>query len=123
LLNQQKYPGTIPIPDAVPVSNTVIVASLRVLGLIDEYPFPFSSVFDHFQYLASLGTAGSGWERVGPVFKFYHPEKTMVTIEPMCRTAADPRDGELATDFGLSKRRDILGRYGSQECELLDGRQ
>jgi hypothetical protein len=47
------------------------------------------------------GTAGSGWDRVGPVFKFYHSEETVVATEPLCRPAADPRDGELASDFGL----------------------
>jgi len=32
-----------------------IVALLPALGLIDTYIFRFSSVFDHFQYLASIG--------------------------------------------------------------------
>jgi tetratricopeptide (TPR) repeat protein len=32
-----------------------VTALLPVLGLIDEYSFRFSSVFDHWQYLASIG--------------------------------------------------------------------
>ena len=32
-----------------------IVALLPILGLIDTYIFQFSLVFDHFQYLASIG--------------------------------------------------------------------
>ena len=42
------------------------VALLPALGLIDEYPFRFSFVFDHFQYLASIGPlalAGTGLAR------------------------------------------------------------
>jgi protein O-mannosyl-transferase len=40
-----------------------VVALLPGLGLIDVYPFRFSLVFDHFQYLASIGPlalAGTG---------------------------------------------------------------
>jgi protein O-mannosyl-transferase len=43
-----------------------MVALLPALGLIDEYPFRFSFVFDHFQYLASIGPlalAGTGLAR------------------------------------------------------------
>jgi tetratricopeptide (TPR) repeat protein len=43
-----------------------VVALLPALGLIDEYPFRFSFVFDHFQYLASIGPlalAGTGLAR------------------------------------------------------------
>ena len=44
-----------------------IAALLPALGLIDEYPFRFSFVFDHFQYLASMGPlalAGTGLARL-----------------------------------------------------------
>src|SRR5271166_1221811 len=43
-----------------------IVALLPVLGLIDNYVFHYSLVFDHFQYLASIGPlalAGTGLVR------------------------------------------------------------
>ena len=43
-----------------------LVALLPVLGLIDNYVFSYSLVFDHFQYLASMGPlalAGAGLTR------------------------------------------------------------
>src|SRR5271157_2266890 len=43
-----------------------MVALLPALGLIDVYPFRFSLVFDHFQYLGSIGPlalAGTGLAR------------------------------------------------------------
>jgi len=44
-----------------------IVALLPVLGLIDNYVFHYSLVFDHFQYLGSIGAlalAGAGLARL-----------------------------------------------------------
>ena len=100
-----------------------MAALLPVLGLIDNYIFRYSLVFDHFQYLASIGPLALAGDGVGPVFGFYYSEETMAAIEPLCWTAADPRDGELATDLGLRKRRDTLDRYAGQESELLGGLQ
>ena len=78
-----------------------LAALLPVLGLIDNYIFRYSLVFDHFQYLASIGPlalVGTGLVRL---FGFYYSEETMAAIEPLCWAAADPRDGELATGLGL----------------------
>jgi tetratricopeptide (TPR) repeat protein len=53
-----------------------IAALLPALGLIDEYPFRFSFVFDHFQYLASIGPlalAGAGLARFS---NFIFPKKS-----------------------------------------------
>jgi len=52
-----------------------IAALLPVVGLIDNYVFHFSLVFDHFQYLASMGAlvlAGAGLARFSD---FYIPKK------------------------------------------------
>jgi protein O-mannosyl-transferase len=74
-----------------------LVALLPALGLIDTYIFRYSLVFDHFQYLASIGPlalAGTGLVRLSD---FIIPKKPWL----QSALAVDPRDGELATDLGL----------------------
>ena len=78
-----------------------LAALLPVLGLVDNSIFRYSLVFDHFQYLASMGPlalAGAGMVRLAD---FVIPEETMAAIEPLCRTVADSRDIELAAGLGL----------------------
>ena len=51
-----------------------LTALLPVLGLIDTFIFRFSLVFDHFQYLASMGPlalAGAGLARSADYFLFW----------------------------------------------------
>ena len=48
-----------------------LIALLPVLGFVDNYIFRYSLVFDHFQYLASMGPlalVGAGLARLGNVF-------------------------------------------------------
>jgi tetratricopeptide (TPR) repeat protein len=52
-----------------------IVALLPALGLIDEYPFRFSLVFDHFQYLASMGPLALIGTGVTRLLNFIIPKK------------------------------------------------
>jgi tetratricopeptide (TPR) repeat protein len=54
-----------------PLAATLLFggALFPALGFFNAYPFRYSFVADHFQYLASLGVialAAAGWSRVGP---------------------------------------------------------
>ena len=78
-----------------------LVALLPVLGLIDSFISRYSLVFDHFQYLASIGPlalAGAGLVKVSNIVI---PKRPVAGIGPLCRTIADPGDGQLAADLGL----------------------
>ena len=47
------------------------------------------------------GAAGAGGGGNGPVGGFRYSRKTVAAIKPLCRTAADSRDVELAAGLGL----------------------
>jgi protein O-mannosyl-transferase len=53
-----------------------IVALLPVLGLIDTFIFRYSFVFDHFQYLASIGPLALGGTGLVWLSDFIIPKKT-----------------------------------------------
>src|SRR6516225_8563162 len=71
------------------------------IGIDRQLHFSFFFGLRSFPIPGQYRTAGTGWHWVGSVFKFYHSKGTLVTIEPLCRIAADPWNGELATDFGI----------------------
>jgi hypothetical protein len=52
-----------------------VVALLPTLGFIDEYPFRFSFVFDHFQYLASIGPLALAGTALARFANFIIPKK------------------------------------------------
>jgi tetratricopeptide (TPR) repeat protein len=52
-----------------------VVALLPVLGFIDEFPFRLSFVFDHFQYLASMGPLALAGALLARFSNFIFPEK------------------------------------------------
>ena len=52
-----------------------VAALLPALGFIDEYPFRFSFVFDHFQYLASMGPLALAGAVLARFSKFIFPAK------------------------------------------------
>ncbi|MBV8175419.1 MAG: tetratricopeptide repeat protein [Verrucomicrobia bacterium] len=52
-----------------------VVALLPALGFVDEYPFRFSFVFDHFQYLASIGPLALAGTALARFANFIIPRK------------------------------------------------
>ena len=78
-----------------------LVALLPVLGLVDNLFLQLFPGRRSFPVSGQHGTVGAGGSGDGPVCGFRHSGKTVVAIKPLRRTAADPRDVELAAGLGL----------------------
>jgi len=73
-----------------------LAALLPVLGLFDNAIFRYSLVFDHFQYLASMGPLALAGAGMVTLANFVIPEKFWLR-----RIAADSRAIELAAILGV----------------------
>jgi tetratricopeptide (TPR) repeat protein len=62
-----------------------IVALLPVLGLVDNYIFHYSLVFDHLQYLASMGPLALAGAAIARLASWFRPEKNW--LQPALATA------------------------------------
>lgn len=61
-----------------------IVALLPILGLIDNYVFSYSLVFDHFQYLASMGPLALAGAALGSIWKIRAEGQAMPNAKWLC---------------------------------------
>ena len=89
-------------------------------GIVDKFVFRFSLVFDHFQYLASIGPlalAGAGLARASDIL---HSEETMVRNRVLCAGLLLIL-GTLSWQrtWVFAKPRDTLDRHAGQESGLL----
>jgi len=78
-----------------------LMALLPVLGLVDHYILRYSFVFDHFQYLASMGPlalAGAGLARFSD---FAIPGRLGLQSFFLCRIITCSRNIKLAAGSGL----------------------
>ena len=91
------------------------------LGFLNVYPFRFSFVADHFQYLACLGVIVPCAAGLARLADWVIPRRPWLQPGLGAGLIADPRDVELAAGLGVRERRDTLDRHAGQKSGLLAG--